>query len=643
MKKTLVLKWLTIGIFLAACAAVFALFGTYTRPQKDVRSLTPFLNDANGWEIYTIDKSGQHEPVQEPEALLQLAPGIPFYLSRTLTAELEADGYTFLLLQSYSPCAVFLDGELLYTNCPGAVSSMEHISFPASFLGLSARAEAFRCSLPEPIAGKKLTIASAFSEEQEYYSMPMVQLSSYAIESELSMKGANAEMIPAAGYAILTLFLFGIWLFVLFQRIRMPHILLLILTAFLQALAHLRQYEFLSPASTAMDTPLALFIPSLSMLLPAAFLLLEMNSRQNRIRFGIVLGISAVIALISPAAGLFAGGLPFDSPFLEANEIFYVTLTALLIFSILEARQKNMAFRIFLSGLSITIFSTALIYACSLLGSGYYSSSIRMTLMLILYHSPYTFFNWCAVLLFLLSAIISLYQVITRMIQTRTNLALQTELSNQLDSQLQSQKEFYEARLVHEEETRALRHDMMGHLKTLSSLLDSQNTTEARSYLYGILRQHDTPAAEVFSSNPYINAVLGSYACRCRENHIELAYHIDIKDCELPATELCLILNNALQNAFEAVMMLPEPEQKIKVTAAVHHHMLLLRVSNPFHGTLRTKNDLPSTTKTGTDHGYGLSNIRRAAERRGGSMEYHTHGGSFILDVALPVIRQEEV
>lgn len=122
-----------------------------------------------------------------------------------------------------------------------------------------------------------------------------------------------------------------------------------------------------------------------------------------------------------------------------------------------------------------------------------------------------------------------------------------------------------------------------------------------------------------------------------------MAYHIDVKDCELPATELCLILNNALQNAFEAVMTLPEPEQKIKVTAAVHHHMLLLRVSNPFHGTLRTKNDLPSTTKTGTDHGYGLSNIRRAAERRGGSMEYHTHGGSFILDVALPVIRQEEV
>ena len=49
----------------------------------------------------------------------------------------------------------------------------------------------------------------------------------------------------------------------------------------------------------------------------------------------------------------------------------------------------------------------------------------------------------------------------------------------------------------------------------------------------------------------------------CKKQQIELDYHIGIGDEELPVTELCLILNNALENAVEASLTMPEGERRL--------------------------------------------------------------------------------
>ena len=101
----------------------------------------------------------------------------------------------------------------------------------------------------------------------------------------------------------------------------------------------------------------------------------------------------------------------------------------------------------------------------------------------------------------------------------------------------------------------------------------------------------------------------------CKKQQIELDYHIGIGDEELPVTELCLILNNALENAVEASLTMPEGERIIKVQATVRQNQFLLRVSNRFEGCLTAAGGLPVSTKEGEGHGYGLPNIKQAAER----------------------------
>ncbi len=637
MKKLHLIKCAAIGIFFIIAAAVLGLFGTYTHTDREPFYLTPLLNDSKGWDIYTVENGVRKQ--HTISGLRETESGKTYYLSRTLTKELEDSGYTFLRLSSRLPCAVFLDGQLLYTTCPDSVRSIEQVSFPDTYDGLSGQGEAVRCTLPGHFAGKMLTIATITSSSEYGPSMPGIILSSEAAESENAMVTVSTEMIPASGFAIMALLLMLAWLFAFLQDVYNYQILLPILAALLQAFSHLRQLEFLSAASTALNNPLTQFIPTVSLFLPFVYLLLQIKEKQNRIVFGCILAISSVIALIPPVAGLF-GGLPFSSTFLTENMILYCPLTALLVFAILETKHGNTEMRLFLSGIGITASCIVILYIGSMFGERYYAAQISFVLKCIAEHEPSVFWNFCSAILFLLSALISLHKIIRHTAQVHTELALQTERSKQLDLQLSVQKDFYDARLSQEKEIRSLRHDMKGHLNTLSTLLNDDKVAEAKNYLDGIAEYHNEQATKIFCNNPYINAVLQNYAVKCSEYHIRLVCRIGTGRQELPATELCLILNNALENAFNASLALPETEREIKVQAVVHRNLFLLRVSNPFHGNVKTNNGLPVTIGRGKEHGYGLSNIRQAAERRGGSMAYHITNGYFVLDVEFPIIQE---
>ncbi len=621
--------------FLILTAAVFGLFGAYTHTDREVLYLTPLLHDAKGWQFYTLEngirKSLTVEDIRErkPEEI--------YYLSRILTREIENSGYTFLRLSPNRPCAVFLDSKLLYTTCPDTVLSMEELAFPDRYEALPGQGEAVRCTLPAHFAGKTLTIATVTVSTEYGPSLPGIQLSSGAVEFENAMAVTGGEMIPAAGFAATALLLTAVWLFAFLQKVYHYQILLPVAMALLQAFSHLRQFELLSVSSTVFNHPLVRFIPTVSLLLPLIYLLLQFRDRRSRLLLGCLLGLSTVIAFLSQSEGLI-DGLSFSGILPTQNESFYCPLILLLVLSLREAKLGNTEMRIFLTGLGASVVSLILLYIGSTLGQGYYAAQIATVLKSIPDHSSSIFLDQCAVILFLLSALIGLRKIIRYTMQIHTDLALQTERSNQLDRQLSAQKEFYDSRLSHEKEIRSLRHDMRGHLNTLATLLDNDRLTEARNYLNGIAEYHNRQATEIYSDNPYINAVLQNYTVKCLENRIKLICHIGVGDEELPATELCLILNNALDNAIEASMTLPEPERQIKVQAAVRQNLFLLRISNPFHGSLQTENGLPVTTRHGKEHGYGLSNIRQAAERRGGSMECHMEEGYFMLDVEFPII-----
>lgn len=102
--------------FILLSIRIFRLLSAFTRIETETISLTPLFFDARGWDIYVLE-NGNHRDISTKE-ITKLENGRVFYLSRVLTKEQESAGYTFLQLELLRPWAVFVDGELIYTNCP---------------------------------------------------------------------------------------------------------------------------------------------------------------------------------------------------------------------------------------------------------------------------------------------------------------------------------------------------------------------------------------------------------------------------------------------------------------------------------------------------------------------------------------------
>ena len=108
-----------------------------------------------------------------------------------------------------------------------------------------------------------------------------------------------------------------------------------------------------------------------------------------------------------------------------------------------------------------------------------------------------------------------------------------------------------------------------------------------------------------------------------------------------------IILSNLLDNALEACERLEGRERYVRLSLLRKEQFLLILVENSFDGQVvrekgsgRLKSSRPAVSAGGTgEHGIGLENVRRIAERYLGGMEIRTEEKVFLVTVML---QQEE-
>ncbi len=103
-----------------------------------------------------------------------------------------------------------------------------------------------------------------------------------------------------------------------------------------------------------------------------------------------------------------------------------------------------------------------------------------------------------------------------------------------------------------------------------------------------------------------------------------------------------MILGNALDNAMEACVKLKKRDASaktyIRLAALVRGQLLLLKIENSFDGSVRRKPqaEFPVSDKEGKEiHGIGMMNIKSAAEKYQGTVDWKVKGRTFILAVML--------
>lgn len=185
---------------------------------------------------------------------------------------------------------------------------------------------------------------------------------------------------------------------------------------------------------------------------------------------------------------------------------------------------------------------------------------------------------------------------------------------------------------------RSLKHDMANHIVTLEKLCQMEENEAARVYMENIKEKYSNAAGALQTGHPVMDVILQEKSREAREKGIRFFcdFHYPA-NTNLNAFDVSIILNNGLQNSFEAVSA---PHASVSVCSYRKNNVFMIEISNSFSGTLSwdRESGLPITTKEGMgEHGYGLLNIQKVAQKYFGDIDVICEDGKFILTVMLLV------
>ncbi len=200
--------------------------------------------------------------------------------------------------------------------------------------------------------------------------------------------------------------------------------------------------------------------------------------------------------------------------------------------------------------------------------------------------------------------------------------------------ELERKQSYYRERMKEEERVRSVYHDMKNHLLVLERQMQTPETA-------GMIRklQQEVAAYEdyVHTGSDILDIILKEKAAAAREKHMELSVTADLGGMDfLEPLDISTIFGNGLDNAMEASEKLPREERVILVKAGRVQNFFSVLMEN----NCQAEEEAPGKGTTKEDaffHGFGISNMRKAAEKYGGQLHSRCENGKFQLKILIPV------
>ena len=201
-------------------------------------------------------------------------------------------------------------------------------------------------------------------------------------------------------------------------------------------------------------------------------------------------------------------------------------------------------------------------------------------------------------------------------------------------AQLQQQYAYYEDKLKDEERIRSIYHDMKNHLLVLES---KQNTEETRQMAQELRTQIADYEDYVHTGNEFLDIILKDKSEKAREKHIDFSAVVDFEGVDfIEPLDISTLFGNGIDNAIEACEKLREEDRVILVKAGKVQNFVSILIEN--NCTVEALPKGKRTTKVDNLlHGFGLSNMQKAAEKYGGTCTTRRGNGKFVLKILLPL------
>ena len=186
---------------------------------------------------------------------------------------------------------------------------------------------------------------------------------------------------------------------------------------------------------------------------------------------------------------------------------------------------------------------------------------------------------------------------------------------------------------------RALKHDMGNHISVLENLFAKKETEEFEKYLTNLKENYCVSAEGIKTGNPVTDVILTQKQKEAKEKGIKFeCKFIYPADTNINAFDVSVILNNAIDNAFEGAEECENPYVFIFAYRKKNAYMLEFTNCITKKVYIDEETGLPETTKKDKGgHGFGLTNIRKMAQKYYGDIDISQEENRFTLTVMLMV------
>lgn len=359
-----------------------------------------------------------------------------------------------------------------------------------------------------------------------------------------------------------------------------------------------------------------------------------------RASFRMMIGMTIIISAIGVVSGELAGLLPIGSVqyYIICLLVFYLSLkylTQKIWIKDFNVGNKDLLFLIMpgIAGIFVGLMLHIITFVAEKKG-------------ILLYEESPTFY---IVVLGIL--ILSLLAIIHGFTVFQDRLLVNRENNNRivLEKQINSMQEYVTEMERFWSGLRGLKHDMRNTLSVVMQL-SAEHTEKAQaelqSYLSGLQEEMEKLDTRFHTGNIVADTILSMKYHEALQTLPDLNIDVDAllfpKDLKIRGYDIGVILGNALDNALEACRELrtvePEAEIYIRLSSSLKRKMFLMEIENRFNGELLMtgQSGFPLTKKKDKDlHGIGLENIKSAAEKYQGAVDWMAEGGVFTLSVML--------
>lgn len=201
---------------------------------------------------------------------------------------------------------------------------------------------------------------------------------------------------------------------------------------------------------------------------------------------------------------------------------------------------------------------------------------------------------------------------------------------------LQSQQEQFLQSKRNIEELNRIHHDFKYYVDAIRQEKSADQRSEYLQRLEDTLRGHES---QIQTGNDLLDVILSSKMERCLQEGISMTHVVDGKALDfVDPLQLSALFGNALDNAIEACLKIPESEKRlIKVSAYSQHQFVIVRVENYWPHPVDFVDGLPQSTKSDrAKHGFGTSNMRKIVHRYGGTLKIDVADDWYRLSALLP-------